>query len=694
MSDYTTTPNLGLLKPTPNADADLWGDHLNQNADTLDALLWPIGNAISVPPGGSIQAAHDALPATGGSILLAANTIYDATTTVTISKNNVRLTGPSWSTIVRRNPSYTASVLINVTGSGCTVEGFTVDGNSVVTTVGEVATSGDKSLVQRMQIINSMGTAHLSLAGNNSRATGNTITGLGNDNTVQTGYGIWALNHQTVMIDHNTVSGTCIDGIGVDGTGSQVIGNRVFGCHCYTHGGGGQIVTYPLSSDPLGGTGVSIIGNTIGPGGATTADGIEVGGINGLITGNFIDSVQAYGILVISSGATITGNTLRNTPFSANIDAIVVQPNVTDFVITGNHMFDDRTTPMMRSGVWVNTGTSDRYTIVGNTALPYTLAGVVDNGTGNIKTIGLNAGSDTRIPTIASAATVAFPAAAVIKLSGSVTITAIDSTIGQATGRSLTIIPTGSAQFVGGAGGIANSVTCVPNNPLRATFDGTSWYISPGGLPLSGGTLTGPLTVTGQIKATTELITAFAGTAPPTLGGSVHDLVSTGSSNLRQSMTAAGSNLLSFRSSAGTLGVPTPTAANQVIGGLQAMGYAPTAGWGTTPLGAIQFASGGLWSDTSQPTFINFLTAPVNGTAQVEAMRISPSGNLLLGTVTDGTNKLDVVGAARFNGSLGFNNTTPVAKPTVAGACAGNTAIKALLTALAAYGLVTDSTTA
>jgi len=39
MSDYTTTPNLGLFKPTPNADADLWGGHLNQNADILDAMF-------------------------------------------------------------------------------------------------------------------------------------------------------------------------------------------------------------------------------------------------------------------------------------------------------------------------------------------------------------------------------------------------------------------------------------------------------------------------------------------------------------------------------------------------------------------------------------------------------------------------------------------------------------------------------
>jgi hypothetical protein len=38
------------------------------------------------------------------------------------------------------------------------------------------------------------------------------------------------------------------------------------------------------------------------------------------------------------------------------------------------------------------------------------------------------------------------------------------------------------------------------------------------------------------------------------------------------------------------------------------------------------------------------------------------AGNVLIGTSTDGTNKLDVVGAARFNGSIGFFNVTPAAQ--------------------------------
>ena len=74
-------------------------------------------------------------------------------------------------------------------------------------------------------------------------------------------------------------------------------------------------------------------------------------------------------------------------------------------------------------------------------------------------------------------------------------------------------------------------------------------------------------------------------------------------------------------------------------------------------------------------------------------MRISPNGNLLIGGSTDGAIKLDVSGSSRFQ-TVGFNNTTPIAKPTVTGAKGSNAALASLLTALAAYGLVTDSSSA
>jgi len=48
MSGYSTTPNLGLKKPTPGADDDLWGTHWNENADKLDLA---ISSGAVGPPG-------------------------------------------------------------------------------------------------------------------------------------------------------------------------------------------------------------------------------------------------------------------------------------------------------------------------------------------------------------------------------------------------------------------------------------------------------------------------------------------------------------------------------------------------------------------------------------------------------------------------------------------------------------------
>jgi hypothetical protein len=51
-------------------------------------------------------------------------------------------------------------------------------------------------------------------------------------------------------------------------------------------------------------------------------------------------------------------------------------------------------------------------------------------------------------------------------------------------------------------------------------------------------------------------------------------------------------------------------------------------------------------------------------------------------------------GNATFANSCAFFGASPPAKPTVTGSRAGNAALTSLLTALASYGLVTDSTTA
>lgn len=59
-----------------------------------------------------------------------------------------------------------------------------------------------------------------------------------------------------------------------------------------------------------------------------------------------------------------------------------------------------------------------------------------------------------------------------------------------------------------------------------------------------------------------------------------------------------------------------------------------------------------------------------------------------------GNATIEVGAAVKFLSTTGFNNTAPIAKPTVTGSRGGNAALASLLTALASYGLITDSSTA
>ena len=478
-TDFTTTPYLALYKPVAGMDVGNWGLHWNANADVLDATLNEHAHAIDalgvyVPPGGSIQAAHDALPATGGIITLAADTVYTIATQVLLSKPNVRITAPSWNTIVQRAPGYTSGIVLRSTGAGNVIEGFTIDGNSVAaTTQFEVNVAGNNSLVRNMQFINSRANGNLVLAGNNSRATGNRIIGPGTDPGSEMGYGIWAINHQTVMIDHNTISGTGIDGIGFDGDGSQIIGNRLFGCHCWAGGPGGQIGSY---RPPNGsGTGGVISGNTIGPGGSAPANGIEAVMDNGLVSNNVIEGVGGYGIIVVGNNTTITGNTVHNVG-GPLLDGIYVLANVSGCNITGNKIYDDRTTPVMRNGIAIVAGSGDRFTIVSNEIIGFTNQPIADSSTGHAKVIVHNTGHDTVIPVVASAATIALPHNPLVSLTGATTVTAI-GTQSHATGRQIVILPTGVVTFTGGAGNIANTLTTVANVPVLAVFNGTNWFL-------------------------------------------------------------------------------------------------------------------------------------------------------------------------------------------------------------------------
>lgn len=61
-TDYNLTPNLGLYKPIYDHDVEMWGTHLNANADTLDSVISNPPTYANLPG----NYANDAAAATGG----------------------------------------------------------------------------------------------------------------------------------------------------------------------------------------------------------------------------------------------------------------------------------------------------------------------------------------------------------------------------------------------------------------------------------------------------------------------------------------------------------------------------------------------------------------------------------------------------------------------------------------------------
>lgn len=104
---------------------------------------------------------------------------------------------------------------------------------------------------------------------------------------------------------------------------------------------------------------------------------------------------------------------------------------------------------------------------------------------------------------------------------------------------------------------------------------------------------------------------------------------------------------------------------------------------------ALQVTGQGLGNDggiEKHPTAGLLLRAVAGST--YDAAMLKPGGSAYVYTVPTGTNDL------KLFGKIGFQGAAPLAKPTVTGSRGGNAALTSLITALANYGLITDSTTA
>ena len=455
-------------------------------AADLNAAIANAGQLVDniVPPGGSIQAAIDALPASGGVVTFSANTTYVVTATIISHTNNVRLSAPGWGTVIQRGPAL-AGDMLHLFGANCLIEGMTFDGNGTVNTTGqaEVYVSGVNSRVTNVHVINSAGGINIAIAGAGSRVDHCTVTGMGIDLGTERGYGIWACNGDQVFVEHNKVTGTGIDAIGIGGPGSVANGNSVMGCHCYAGGPGGQIGAYVNQAS---GAGLIVSNNFVGQGGSPASGGIELNGNNVTCTGNTVVNQYMGGIGTDpvgtgwgGSGYVITGNTVVNvgldTAHPNSYDGIVIAANTIDFVVAGNRVCDDQATPTMRWCIVVSPGTSDRYTIVGNVLGPNSdlNVAITDGGTGKHKVIANNAGEDTIVPVRYTQATLslytATPQVFHLWNGGATTVTAIDA-VSAAAGSVRIALPDAAYTFQAG-NNIKNTITTTANVPLLMVCD-------------------------------------------------------------------------------------------------------------------------------------------------------------------------------------------------------------------------------
>lgn len=425
----------------------------------------------------TIQACHNALPSTGGKIIAPPNTTIVTTAITLISKPNTTLECPNWGTILKRGFTAASSdQILQITGAGSSVLNCSFDGNAgnFSGTHGEVAIDGTNSVANHIQVTNYTSNIGISATGQNSRITGSTVTGTGDQ---RGGYGIWAITASTVTVDNNTVSSTFIDGIGVGGTGSRIYANHVFNSQCQTGVLGAQLAAYP------GWYGIVISGNTVDTGCSAVSSGISLTGYGQEAIGNTVNSQNGNSLGVnvndaVTGGDSFIGNTVRNGGLqNSGAPCLVVQSGGGKLVFNDNKCIDDQGTPTMTTGVLITSGSQDNITIVGNHFLGGITTPINDTSTGLHKIYANNEGIDDVIPTFACGNVLSTGVNPVVAVTGVSAVNFLNSVNGMRwTGRTFIMLPAAACVFNTGQN-IANAFTATANVPITATYDGALWHL-------------------------------------------------------------------------------------------------------------------------------------------------------------------------------------------------------------------------
>lgn len=420
----------------------------------------------------SLVACYAAVPSGGNTkIILPPNTTIVLTSTLNITKPNVIIECPSWGTVIQRGANSTAmpAQIVRLAGTGDQIRDCTIDGNGNVFSGAsqELGLDAQNSLAWHNQVINLGARNGIALTAAGDTASYNTVTGLSSATIGE--YGIWAINHVTVTIDHNIVSGTQLDGIGFDGTGSKATDNHVFNCQCNTSQSGGQIVGYPNYYAML------IANNTIDQGCGVPSNGIETNGFSVTVSGNTINNQNGAGISINpnSIGELLSGNTVLNSGQVGGATGVIIQHDVTNVTIIGNRFTDNQSPHTQTYGVGTSIGNQDHLVITGNDLTNNLTGPLQDQATGLNKNFAHNDGIDNVIPSVASASALALPVNPTVVLTGTTGVTSITGEIW--TNRQVTLLPAGIVAFSAG-NNIANSFTSSAGVQFSGVFDGALWH--------------------------------------------------------------------------------------------------------------------------------------------------------------------------------------------------------------------------
>ncbi len=475
----TTGNGSALTITTPSATtgvaaSTLIGDY--RDVRSFGALCNGTGDDTSAIQAALTQTASDGIP------LFIPNGSCEISSQISSSGTNIHVIGQSWAAQFVRKTTFNGA-LLDLTGASANVSDMTFNGQGATvanTNSAELILSGANSIANHIQILNSIYIG-INVSGNYDTLINSTITGLATSPSVQQGYGVWAISGATgIAIVGNTISGTGIDAVGINGTGCSVSRNHIFNDHSYTAEGGGQVATYPTTTDCI------IEGNVIQTGNAGVSSGLELNGDgNGVsVLGNVVSNQKWFGIVEDPASANsqvlIADNTVENNQqvnTVANAAAITFPANASNFSVLNNHLIDNQSTPTQQYGVNIPSGTSNNYQIEGNYCSGNVVACITDSGSGVSKIIKNNFGIDNVIPSVASASALPIPLNPTFDLTGT---TGVTSLTGDAwTGREITVIPSGVVTFTAGSN-IANSYTSTANYPFKLFYNGTAWNVMGG----------------------------------------------------------------------------------------------------------------------------------------------------------------------------------------------------------------------